>query len=157
MVPHLRIARPSDNLAAVEAFYREGLGFDRICGFLNHDGFDGVMLGLPDASYHLEFTHAHGHTVGRAPSSDNLLVLYLPNRAQWDAAVMRLRQHGLRLFAERRAGELLRGARQDGFDEFGTARFFRHLGGDVANRAGRGNRLIRRQCGHSGRSGSDGG
>ena len=94
MVPHLRIARPSDNLAAVEAFYREGLGFDRICGFLNHDGFDGVMLGLPDASYHLEFTHAHGHTVGRAPSSDNLLVLYLPNRAQWDAAVMRLRQHG---------------------------------------------------------------
>ena len=94
MVPHLRIARPSDNLAAVEAFYREGLGFDRICGFLDHDGFDGVMLGLPDASYHLEFTHAHGHTVGRAPSSDNLLVLYLPNRAQWDAAVMRLRQHG---------------------------------------------------------------
>ena len=94
MLPHLRIARPTDNLAAVEAFYREGLGFDRICGFLNHDGFDGVMLGLPDASYHLEFTHAHGHTVGRAPSSDNLLVLYLPNRAQWDAAVMRLRQHG---------------------------------------------------------------
>lgn len=94
MTPHLRVARPTDDLAAVEAFYRDGLGFVRLGGFAGHDGFDGVMLGLPGSGYHLEFTHAHGHRAGRAPTPDNLLVLYLPERAAWQAAVARMRAAG---------------------------------------------------------------
>ncbi len=94
MIPHLRVARPTDDLAAVEAFYRDGLGFARLGGFVDHQGFDGVMLGPPGAGYHLEFTHAHGHTAGRAPTPDNLLVLYLPDRSAWEAAVARMRTAG---------------------------------------------------------------
>src|SRR5262245_1472198 len=42
---HLRIARPSDDLTALVKFYRDGLGFDALFEFKDHDGFDGVMLG----------------------------------------------------------------------------------------------------------------
>ena len=90
----LRVARPTDDLDAVTRFYREGLGLTELSRFEDHDGFDGVMLGLPGAPYHLEFTHAHGHRVGRAPTADNLLVFYLPDERQWLAAIDRLTSLG---------------------------------------------------------------
>jgi catechol 2,3-dioxygenase-like lactoylglutathione lyase family enzyme len=96
MIPttKLRVARPTDDLDAVTRFYREGLGLTELYRFEDHDGFDGVMLGLPGAPYHLEFTHAHGHRVGRAPTADNLLVFYLPDERQWLAAIDRLTSLG---------------------------------------------------------------
>ena len=87
---HLRVARPTDNLTAVVQFYRDGLGFEVLYEFTDHDGFDGIMLGHKGAAYHLEFTHKHGHTAGRAPTADNLLVFYLPDEAEWQQAVQRL-------------------------------------------------------------------
>jgi hypothetical protein len=53
---HLRVARPTDKLAEVVKFYNDGLGFEVLYQFTDHDGFDGVMLGHKDAAYHLEFT-----------------------------------------------------------------------------------------------------
>ena len=38
------------------------------------------MIGLPDASYHLEFTQHIDGSPCPAPTRDNLLVLYIPNR-----------------------------------------------------------------------------
>jgi len=90
----LRVARPTDCLEAVVRFYRDGLGFEVIAAFDDHDGFDGRMLGHPGAMWHLEFTHHRGHPVGRAPTQDNLLVLYLPDRIIWEAAVERMRAQG---------------------------------------------------------------
>jgi len=57
---HLRVARPTDNLVAVVKFYRDGLGFEVLYEFKDHDGFDGVMLGGKGAAYHLEFTSRMG-------------------------------------------------------------------------------------------------
>jgi catechol 2,3-dioxygenase-like lactoylglutathione lyase family enzyme len=91
---HLRVARPTDNLAAVVAFYRDGLGFDVLAEFADHDGFDGVMLGRKAAAYHLEFTCKVGHAAGRAPTQDNLLVFYIPDEAAWNAAVARMEKAG---------------------------------------------------------------
>lgn len=91
---HLRIARPTDDLAAVVAFYRDGLRFDVLYEFADHDGFDGVMLGHKGAAYHLEFTRKAGHTVGRAPTEDNLLVFYLSDETEWRVAVARLEEAG---------------------------------------------------------------
>ncbi len=91
---HLRIARPTDNLEALLPFYRDGLGFEVIGSFEDHDGFDGVMLGHPALAYHLEFTRQRGHSVGRAPTGENLLVFYLPHREEWQAAVDRMLGHG---------------------------------------------------------------
>jgi len=91
---HLRIARPTDNIAEVVKFYRDGLGFDVIGSFDNHDGFDGVMLGHQGATYHLEFTSKSGHKAGRVPTKDNLLVFYLPVTDDWNRAVARLQNYG---------------------------------------------------------------
>ncbi len=90
----LRVARPTDHLEAVLAFYRDGLGLSIIGSFEDHDGFDGVMLGAPGAPYHLEFTHRRGHVVGRAPTQDNLLVFYLPDAVEWRATVERMQRMG---------------------------------------------------------------
>ena len=93
-VPILRVARPSDNLEALLRFYRQGLGLEVLYRFEDHDGFDGIMLGRPGAPYHLEFTGKRGHTAGRAPGQDNLLVFYLPDKKEWNEAVQRLRLAG---------------------------------------------------------------
>lgn len=92
--PHLRVARPTDNLEALLRFYEQGLGFAVLYRFEDHDGFDGVMLGQSGAPYHLEFTTKRGHAVGRAPTPDNLLVFYLPEAERWNAAVKRLEAAG---------------------------------------------------------------
>ena len=91
---HLRIARPSDDLAAVRSLYETGLGFELLFEFNDHDGFDGLMLGHPHAGYHLEFTRKKGHLAGRAPTPDDLLVFYLPDRAEWNRAIARLQDAG---------------------------------------------------------------
>lgn len=91
---HLRVARPTDDLAAVVRFYRDGMGFDVLYEFTDHDGFDGVMLGRRGAAYHLEFTRKAGHRAGRALTEDNLLVFYLPDETGWRAAVARMEGAG---------------------------------------------------------------
>lgn len=91
---HIRVARLTDDLAGVVRFYREGLGFEVLSEFAGHEGFDGVMLGHRGAGYHLEFTRAAGHTAGRAPTRDNLLVFYLPDELAWRAAIAQLRGAG---------------------------------------------------------------
>ena len=93
-IPILRVARPTDNLAALRRFYCDGLGLQQISSFTAHDGFDGLLLGHPSAPYHLEFTHQPGHVVGRAPTADHLLVFYLPDAAAWRAAVQRMEAAG---------------------------------------------------------------
>ncbi len=97
MIPRrttLRVARPTDRLEAVVRFYRDGLGFEELGAFRDHDGFDGVMLGHPDAPWHLEFTHARGTPAGDAPGPEHLLVFYLPERRDWQRAIDRLRALG---------------------------------------------------------------
>jgi hypothetical protein len=51
MHPHLRVARATDHFAEVLRFYRDGLGFAVLGEFHDHEGFDGVMLGLAGAGY----------------------------------------------------------------------------------------------------------
>lgn len=91
---HLRIARATDNMQKLIHFYRDGLGFEMIGSFEDHQGFDGVMLGHTGLGYHLEFTHHRGHTAGKAPTQENLLVFYLPEPAQWQQAVMQMEKQG---------------------------------------------------------------
>jgi catechol 2,3-dioxygenase-like lactoylglutathione lyase family enzyme len=90
----LRVARPTDHLDEVIRFYTEGAGLMVLGSFLDHEGFDGVMLGLPDASYHLEFTRKRGHTAGRAPTQDNLLVFYVSDKQEWLQATARMSAAG---------------------------------------------------------------
>ncbi|CAI2511061.1 Uncharacterised protein [Serratia ficaria] len=86
----LRVARPSDRLQEIAAMYCRGLGFEILGEFVDHQGFDGVMIGHPQHAYHLEFTHHHGVRAGRAPTQDHLLVFYLPEADEWRQACERM-------------------------------------------------------------------
>ena len=94
--PVLRVARPTNDLAVVVAFWRDAVGLHELGGFVGHAGVDGAMLGLPGAPWHLEFTRTHGEVVGRAPTRDHLLVLYFDDADRFAAAVARMESHGHR-------------------------------------------------------------
>ena len=90
---HVRIARPSLELGAAEAFYVRGLGLEVL---YRHEGTGGeaalLMLGLPGAGWHLELTR-HPEPLRPAPTPDDLLVLYLEEPVP-EAAVQRLEAGG---------------------------------------------------------------
>ncbi len=90
----VRVARPTDKLPEVLAFYRDGLGLPVIGHFEGHAGYSGVMLGLPDSRCHLEFTHLAQGSPCPAPTKDNLLVLYMPDLQAHEVAVARLKAQG---------------------------------------------------------------
>jgi catechol 2,3-dioxygenase-like lactoylglutathione lyase family enzyme len=81
----VRFARHTDRLDEVVRFYRDGIGLPEIGRFEDHDGYDGVFLGLPGTGAHLELTSGGEHGAP-APHPETLLVLYLGS----DEAVERL-------------------------------------------------------------------
>ncbi|MED0993295.1 VOC family protein [Bacillus nitratireducens] len=85
-----RFARPTDKFEEVINFYETGLGLKRIGEFENHEGYDGVMFGLPDEEYHLEFTRHVNGSPCPAPTKDNLLVFYMPNKDEIEKITNRL-------------------------------------------------------------------
>ncbi|HEY1402737.1 MAG TPA: VOC family protein [Pyrinomonadaceae bacterium] len=91
-VVQVRIARPTRRLRELKKFYCEGIGLAVINSFEDHAGYSGIMLGLPGHDYHLEFTE---HEAAREadyppPSADNLIVLYIPERAAIERIAARL-------------------------------------------------------------------
>ena len=92
----MRVARPTDNLAAIAAMYSKGLGFAVLSEFVDHQGFDGVILGHPGQPYHIELTTHRGHEVGKAPTQDHLLVFYIPDKHEWENACTQMSAAGFR-------------------------------------------------------------
>jgi catechol 2,3-dioxygenase-like lactoylglutathione lyase family enzyme len=85
----LRIARHTERLAELVAFYRDGIGLREIGGFRDHEGYDGVFLELPGTGAHLELT-AGGTHGAPAPHPESLLVLYLGDAAAVEVVAARL-------------------------------------------------------------------
>jgi catechol 2,3-dioxygenase-like lactoylglutathione lyase family enzyme len=72
---HLRVARHTERLEEVVAFYRDRLGLPEIGRFRGHDGYDGVFLEIPGSGAHLELTTGGRHGPPE-PHPETLLVLY---------------------------------------------------------------------------------
>ncbi|HTZ94630.1 MAG TPA: VOC family protein [Streptosporangiaceae bacterium] len=76
---HLRVARPSRNLAAAERFWVAGLGLEVL--FRLDDSAEGghglLMAGWPGAAWHLELVGDPAAETPPAPTEEDLLVLYL--------------------------------------------------------------------------------
>ncbi|MFF2568519.1 VOC family protein [Streptomyces sp. NPDC058084] len=92
---HVRVARPSRDLAAAEHFYVAGLGLevrwlstDRVSG--EHDL---LMVGPAGGGWHFELTHDPEDPVEPTPTVDDLFVVYL-GRPIEEALVDRLTAHG---------------------------------------------------------------
>lgn len=71
----IRVARPTRDLAATAAFYGDVVGLNELSSFEDHDGFSGVIFGLPDASRQLELISGEG--IAPSPTAEDQLVLYL--------------------------------------------------------------------------------
>ncbi|MGV4322185.1 VOC family protein [Bacillus mojavensis] len=90
----IRIARPTGQLEQIIRFYEEGLGLKRLGEFHQHNGYDGVMFGLPHTDYHLEFTQHEGESTAPVPHPDSLLVFYVPNEEEIKAITAKLKRMG---------------------------------------------------------------
>ncbi|MDF1722261.1 MAG: VOC family protein [Minwuia sp.] len=90
----MRVVRPTDDLGPIRRFYVDALQLSVIYSFEGHDGFDGLIVGIPGADHHLAFTRKHGFMAGQAASAENLLVFYLDDHAEWESATQRMRDHG---------------------------------------------------------------
>jgi catechol 2,3-dioxygenase-like lactoylglutathione lyase family enzyme len=88
----VRIARPTRDLVATAAFYRDLLGLPVLGSFEDHDGFSGLILGIPDASRQLELVAAP--ETEPAPTAEDPLVLYLGSPERVAAAAARIRAAG---------------------------------------------------------------
>ena len=93
----VRVARPTRRLAELVKFYCEGLGLEIVGSFQAHAGYSGVMIGLPNRAYHLEFTeHEEARGDYPPPSRDHVLVFYIPERAALEGTAARLARMGYR-------------------------------------------------------------
>lgn len=83
---HLRIARPSRDLEAAGRFWVEGLGLGVL--FRTDDSAEGghalLMVGWPDAAWHLELVGDPDEATPAAPSEEDLLVLYVGGEVDED-------------------------------------------------------------------------
>ena len=71
----LRVARHTNNLEKIEAFYVNVLGFERLGGFQNHNNYDGVFIGKSDLDWHFEFTESNDKA-NHHFDEDDIIVLY---------------------------------------------------------------------------------
>ncbi|MDH6463894.1 catechol 2,3-dioxygenase-like lactoylglutathione lyase family enzyme [Micromonospora sp. A200] len=99
--PHLRIARPSRDLGAAERFWVDGLGLSVLyrgeaAGPGEHDL---VMLGWPDAAWHLELVGGEHLAVAPRPTEEDLFVLYLAGPVEADLVTRLERAGGTRVSA----------------------------------------------------------
>jgi YycE-like protein len=89
--PTVRIARHTGAFAEIVAFYRDGVRLPVLGSFDDHDGYAGIIFGLPGSDHQLEFTSTPGATAARsAPSDDDLVVLYFDTREAADEVAARL-------------------------------------------------------------------
>ncbi len=83
---HLRIARPSRDLRAAERFWIGGLGLEVLfrAGSSAEGGHALLMVGWPDAAWHLELVEDPDAAAPAAPTEEDLLVLYLDGEVDAD-------------------------------------------------------------------------
>lgn len=91
---HLRIARPVSDLSRSQSMYCTGLGLWVLERFEDHEGFDGVVLGIPGMFHHLELTRCRRHPVAPRPTEEDLLVFYVPDQEEWEGRCAAMRSAG---------------------------------------------------------------
>jgi catechol 2,3-dioxygenase-like lactoylglutathione lyase family enzyme len=71
----VRVARPTRDLERACAFYRDAVGLPVLSSFAGHEGYSGVIFGVPDATNQLELVFHMD--VEPSPTPEDQLVLYL--------------------------------------------------------------------------------
>ncbi|QJT81031.1 VOC family protein [Kosakonia sp. MUSA4] len=96
MFTHMRIARPVTNLERSFLMYSYGLGLQKVSEFTDHDGFNGIMLGNKGLAWHIEMTVCQNHPVPPSQTEEDLLVLYYPEKDEWEQTCARMSEAGFK-------------------------------------------------------------
>jgi catechol 2,3-dioxygenase-like lactoylglutathione lyase family enzyme len=91
----LRVARHTAEINNIIHFYVDILGLEKLGSFTNHDGYDGVFLGIPGENWHLEFTTNQDIPFHQA-DEDDLLVFYFETAEKKEEIVKKLLKNGYR-------------------------------------------------------------
>jgi hypothetical protein len=89
----MRVARPTADLDRISTFYADVVGLPLLWCFVDHDGFDGVIFGVPDERAQLEVVRSPHRDIP-TPTSEDALVLYHPAGDALTALIDRLRWAG---------------------------------------------------------------
>lgn len=91
----VRVARPTRDLEAVRSFYGKLLGMPVLASFEDHDGYSGIVFGLPDSSRQLEVVSREG--VNPSPTPEDQLVFYLGSADEVARTAARIHAAGFEL------------------------------------------------------------
>lgn len=89
----LRIARHTTNLKSLILFYTTFLNLEVLGSFKDHDGYDGVFLGIPSENWHLEFTVSEDLPDHHA-DEDDLMVFYIDSIANYETILKKFKDNG---------------------------------------------------------------
>ena len=87
-----RIARHTDNLPLIVAFYTKIMGLKVLFSFENHNDYSGSFLGKPEHDWHLEFTTSK-YKADHKFDADDILVFYPTERNEYDEVVKRIEEN----------------------------------------------------------------
>ena len=93
---HFRYARHSHDIYRLIDFYSLILNFEILGEFKNHSGYDGVMLGLKDENWHLEFTQNYEKPQAKF-DEDDALVFYPKTKKSFEKIVENLNKFKVRI------------------------------------------------------------
>lgn len=89
-----RLARHTNNLPQVIQFYTEVIGLERLGGFEDHEGYDGVFLGHQMIDWHLEFNTSK-HNKCRKQDPDDMVVFYFYSKFEIDEILRHASRYGI--------------------------------------------------------------
>lgn len=90
----IRIARHTNNLKNIISFYTDLIGLEILGSFTDHDGYDGVFLGMQNSDWHLEFTVSN-EIPTHHPDEDDLLVFYTSSENEYLEILDRFLKNGI--------------------------------------------------------------
>lgn len=92
---NFRIARHCNDLSSMITFYKDLLGLKVLGQFEDHDGYDGVFLGMKNESWHLEFTQSSEEADHKFDPED-LLVFYADSKKELESIISRMAKAGIK-------------------------------------------------------------
>lgn len=90
----LRVARHTNDLEKIKAFYVGILEFEVLGSFENHDDYDGVFIGKPNLDWHLEFTKSNSEAI-HFSDEDDILVLYPEAISEYNHLINNLTENNI--------------------------------------------------------------
>lgn len=90
-----RVARHTDDLNLLIAFYRTILNFEILGQFKDHANYDGVFLGRKNLNWHLEFTSSASKAQHQF-DEDDILVFYPESRADYNSILQNISQNNIK-------------------------------------------------------------